>query len=209
MEEPLIIAKLAKGNETMKKIGITGSIGTGKSVVSDYFRRLGHLVISADQINSELLEKEAVITKINQLLFNINSLTLDKKQVSKLIFSDEFKKKQLEDYLHPLIYAKIKAIIADNEKEKIVFLEIPLLYETNFKELTDYVIVVYASEQTQIKRIKARDNIRESDVKKRIKGQMPLKEKLFQADYVVDNSGTLSQTEKQLKIWYENYMRRL
>lgn len=193
----------------MKKIGITGSIGTGKSVVSDYFKKLGHLVISADEINSELLKKEAVIIKINQLLFKIDSAVLDKKRVTELIFTNKLKKKQLEDYLHPLIYAKIKAIIDNNQEKDIIFLEIPLLYETNFKELVDYVIVVYANEQSQIKRIIKRDKITKTEAKRRIKGQMPLKEKLINADYVIDNSDSLSQTENQLKVWYENYIRRL
>ena len=193
---------------TMKKIGITGSLGTGKSQASNFFKKQGHLVISADLINKELLEEKEVIVNINKILFNIESSTLDKEKVRNLIFSNKNKKKELELYLHPLIYAKIKEILSSS-KEEIVFLEIPLLYETNFIDLTDYVIVIYADKEVQIKRIKQRDNISKTEAIKRIKSQMPLKEKLLKADYVINNSNTQKETEKQLKTWYDNYLRRL
>lgn|SRR5690554_894529 len=192
----------------MKKIGITGSLGTGKSQASNFFKKQGHLVISADLINKELLEEKEVIVNINKILFNIESSTLDKEKVRNLIFSNKNKKKELELYLHPLIYAKIKEILSSS-KEEIVFLEIPLLYETNFIDLTDYVIVIYADKEVQIKRIKQRDNISKTEAIKRIKSQMPLKEKLLKADYVINNSNTQKETEKQLKTWYDNYLRRL
>lgn len=192
----------------MKKIGITGSLGTGKSAASNFFKTQGHLVISADLINKELLEEKEVIININKMLFNVESSTLDKQKIRNLIFSNENKKKELELYLHPLIYLKIKDILASSN-EKIVFLEIPLLYETNFIDLTDYVIVIYADKEVQIKRIIQRDSITKQEAIKRINSQMPLKDKLLKADYVIDNSNTQKDTEKQLKTWYESYLRRL
>lgn len=191
----------------MIKIGITGSIGTGKSVVSSYFKNLGHLVISADQINYELLKEKEVIKNINKFLFNEESFIIDKKRVANLIFSNKEKKKELESYLHPLIIKRMNDIINKSD-EKIVFLEIPLLYETNLTNLVDYVIVVYASEASQIKRIIKRDNIDESLAIKRIKSQMPLKDKMLKADYIINNDKTIEETNKELKHWYLNYYTR-
>lgn len=188
----------------MEKIGITGSLGTGKSVVSNYFKKMGHLVISADFINAELLNEEDVILKVNSLLFGEDSEYLDKKRIAELIFSNKEKKKELEDYLHPMIYAKMKEII-DNCDEEIVFLEIPLLFETNFIELVDYVIVVYANKTEQIKRIRKRDGLTKVEAEKRINEQMPIYEKILKADYVIDNNKTIKHTEQQLKEWYEAF----
>ena len=192
----------------MIKIGITGSLGTGKSAASNFFLEKGHLVISADQINQNLLEKKEVIKHINNLLFKTDSESLNKEEVRKLIFSDGEKKKELENYLHPLIYNEMLRQINES-REKIVFLEIPLLYETNFKDLVDYVIVVYLDEDIQIKRVMKRDNILHDEVVNIIKNQMPLREKVLKADYVIDNSKTVDETNKQLNHWYENYLRRI
>lgn len=192
----------------MKKIGITGSLASGKSTASNFFIEKGHLVISADKINENLLKEKTVIKHINMLLFNEKSNVLDKKRVAKVIFSDNQKKKSLEDYLHPLIYKEIETLIKSS-LEEIVFLEIPLLYETNFRDLVDYVIVVYSDINTQIKRLEKRDGIDEKEAIKRINVQMPIKEKLLMANYVIDNSKSIENTNEQLNYWYINYMRRL
>lgn len=192
----------------MKKIGITGSIATGKSVASKFFESLGHLVISADIINEELLKEKEVIKEINKLLFKEDAIILNKKRVAELIFNEQEAKLKLESYLHPLIYEEIKKII-NNSKEELIFIEVPLLYETNFINLVDYVLVIYADEEAQIKRIVKRDSISELEAIKRIKGQMPLKEKLLKADYVINNSNTLKETKQELYDWYLNYTRRL
>lgn len=192
----------------MIKIGITGSLGTGKSAVSNFFREKGHLVISADKINQKLLEKKEIVKDINSLLFKDDSKVLNKEKISKLIFFNSEKKKELESYLHPLIYNEMVRQIAKSD-EKIVFLEIPLLYETNFQDLVNYVIVVYLDEDIQIKRVMKRDNILKDEAIMRVNSQMALREKVLKADYVIDNSGTIEETEKQLNHWYKNYLRRL
>lgn len=192
----------------MIKIGITGSLGTGKSAVSNFFREKGHLVISADKINQKLLEKKEIVKDINSLLFKDDSKVLNKEKISKLIFSNSEKKKELENYLHPLIYNEMVRQIAKSD-EKIVFLEIPLLYETNFQDLVNYVIVVYLDEDIQIQRVMKRDNILKDEAIMRVNSQMALREKVLKADYVIDNSGTIEETEKQLNYWYKNYLRRL
>lgn len=192
----------------MIKVGITGSIGTGKSLVSNYFKELGHLVISADEINRKLLTDITIIKSVNKLLFDLDSSILDKKKAAKLIFSSKKKKKELEEFIHPLIYDKmVKQIKECNDK--IIFLEIPLLFETNFKELTDYNIVVYAEELIQMDRIIKRDGISSDEALKRIESQMPLIEKVIKADYVINNSDTILNTHKQLDNWYMNFIRRL
>lgn len=190
----------------MKTIGITGSLGTGKSLVSNYFKEKGHLVISADEINNELLKQKKIVKKINMLLFNKKSKVLNKKLIAESIFNDFNKKEQLEAYLHPLIYKRIAKII-NKSKEKVVFIEVPLLYETNFIDLVDYVIVVFTDLENQIDRIVKRDNISKEEAMKRINSQMPLKDKISKADYVINNSNSVTKTINQLDSWYKHFKR--
>ncbi len=178
-------------------VGITGSIATGKSVAGSYFKEKGYDVINTDLINKELLEQKKHIKNINKLLFNIKSNVLNKLEVSKLIFSDQTKKKTLEDYLHPIIYEIVKKKLK-SIKKRPVFIEVPLLFETNFVDLCDKILVVYTDEDTQINRLIKRDHITKTEAKKRISAQMALSEKIKLADYKVDNSNTLEETYQSL-----------
>ncbi len=178
-------------------VGITGSIATGKSVAGSYLKEKGYDVINTDLINKELLEQKKHIKNINKLLFNIKSNVLNKLEVSKLIFSDQTKKKTLEDYLHPIIYEIVKKKLK-SIKKRPVFIEVPLLFETNFVDLCDKILVVYTDEDTQINRLIKRDHITKTEAKKRISAQMALSEKIKLADYKVDNSNTLEETYQSL-----------
>lgn len=179
-------------------IGITGSIATGKSLVANYFKDQGFKVINTDEINYHLLNEENHIKNINKLLFNIDSNILNKSNVRDLIFNNPDKKKELENYLHPIIYRIVIDEINLN-KGNLTFVEVPLLYETNFKELVDKVIVVYADETTQINRLIKRDKISLEEAKLRINAQISLTDKVKLADYIIDNSKKEKHTFKQLK----------
>lgn len=192
----------------MVVVGITGSIGTGKSLAANFFKEKGYLVIDADQINDELLNDKLIVQSINMLLYNENSGILDKKRIAQTIFSDQQKRKSLENYLHPIIFGKMKTQI-ETSNEKLVFLEIPLLYEAKFDVLCDYVLLIYASEESQIERLILRDKIDKKEIKRRINSQMAMEKKLLLADYVINNDGEIKQTINTLKQWLESFLRRM
>lgn len=190
----------------MKVIGITGSIGTGKSLASRFFMEKGYTVLDADIINRELLKEEKVIKEINQAIFGIDSNVLDKNNLKKQIFEDDYKRYLLESLTHPLIRKKMEDYI-DLSDEDMIFIDVPLLYEASYDEFCDYVIVMYASKKTQIERIKKRDHLEENEILKIINAQFPLHDKMIKADYVINNDLDKENTLKQLATWLERYRR--
>lgn len=169
-------------------VGITGSIGTGKSTVCKLLLDLGYHVIDCDKISHEILDtvaKDKVLESFGSSILDNN--LINRKKLGQIVFSDVAKKKQLENILHPIIKEEVLRINKEFN-DKISFVEIPLLYETNFKDICNYVIVVSVDRNTQIERIKARDKISSSEANRRIEAQMDLNIKCKLADYVIDNS---------------------
>ena len=189
----------------MLKVGITGSIGSGKTLASNFFKELGYKVLDADQINQRLLKTEAVIRKINRSLFNQDSNSLDKTLIKDIIFKDETKKKTLENILHPIIYQMMEEELKSLEKEEIVFIDVPLLFEAGFDKLTDYNIVIFTSEEQQVNRITIKDKIDKNTAILRIKGQWDIKEKMGKSDYVINNDESVEDTYQQLSDWLSNF----
>lgn len=183
-------------------IGITGVIASGKSLVTNYLKDLGYYTISADVVNRELLLKEVHIRKVNALLFNINSDILDKKEVRRLIFNDSDARLKLEGYLHPLIKLKIFELIKKS-KEKVIFVEVPLLFEANYL-FFDKIITVYSPNNVILERLMIRDNIKKEEAKKLINSQIDIDKKVSLSDYVIDNTKGVENTKKEvLKILEE------
>lgn len=178
-------------------IGITGPIGSGKSTVLNFFKEKGFNVISADQINKDLLENKKHIITINKLLFNEKSNVLDKTKIKTVIFNDYHKKTLLENYLHPLIIKEINKLA--KKSQTITFVEAALLYESGFNNDVDLVIGVVAEEDVIIKRLKKRDNLTEAMIKNILISQKTkefLKEK---ANYLVNNNYDLKETYLELE----------
>lgn len=197
----------------MKIVGLTGGIASGKSTVSAWFKKQGVKVIDADQIvrelqqpHSKLLEQLAQIFG-NQILNEDGSLNRD--QLGKLIFHDEVLKKQLEEIIHPAVKARMKQEIAQakQDKEALIILDIPLLYESGFDTLTDLNLVVYIPEQLQIKRLMKRDQISQDYALAKIKAQLSLEEKKHRAHIVIDNQGSREELQLQLAAVYQNLIK--
>jgi dephospho-CoA kinase len=187
----------------MKKsivVGITGILGSGKSTVTKILRKWKFKVISCDEIVHDLWKKKSILKKIKRILGEeiIKNGKVNRKKVREIIFKDKTKKKHIEDLLHPMVFKKIEKNIFDIKKNGgIIFIEIPLLFETNSEKLFDKIIVVSAPQ----KKIKERLMWKYSDKEIRSiwKSQLPLTFKKKKADYIIDNSGSIIQTEKKLK----------
>ncbi len=179
-------------------VGITGPIGSGKSTVLNYFKTNGFPTISADEVNKNILKVKKHIININELMFNSKDDRLDKGQIKELIFKEPSKKKILENYLHPLIISEIKSLT--KKTNKITFVEAALLYESGFDKDVDLVIGVIADKEVIVKRLKDRDNLTGSmieDILKTQKNQEFLKDNV---NYLVNNSGSKEETNKQLEV---------
>ena len=192
----------------MLVVGLTGGIASGKSVVSKTLKELGLPIIDADLIAREMVKpNEAsyknIVDHFGKEILNPDQ-TINRRKLAKIVFGDSKERERLNSILHPRIVEKIKRKIRDFKErgEKIVILDAALLVEAGELSLANKLIVVTASPKIQIKRLVQRDHLTEREAKKRISTQMPLSEKVKLADYVIDNSGSVTKTVKRTKELY-------
>lgn len=181
----------------MKIIGLTGSIATGKSFVADIFRQKNIIVFDSDLEVAKLLDTSEIIDLIKNNP-QLKEGALDKRILSKIVFHDKTALKALEDILHPLIEIKVKHFIQENKSEKIIVLEIPLLFEKNYQTYCDKVITTYCSKKLQLDRALTRKNIDEDRFNFIIKQQMPINLKALLTDYIVYTEISDDYTKKQI-----------
>lgn len=192
-------------------IGLTGGIATGKSTAADYLKKKGAKIIDADQISHKITQKgekgwELIINKFGEDILR-EDRELDREKLGEIVFSDSKKRKELEYLLHPLIIAEMKEKAYDYlKKNKIVIFEVPLLFETGLDLFCDQVWVISASEATQIKRLKKRNNLNQSEAKKRINSQLSIKEKEDKADLVIENNSTIKELKKNLDLQWNKVL---
>lgn len=194
-------------NGKMKKmiIGITGTIGTGKSAVAKYLSERGYRVLNADAFAKEELEKEEVISEIVRAFGTLvlRNGKIDRRKLGELIFYNREKREILNGIVHPRVIACLKREI--EKAEGLLFIEIPLLFEAKLEHFCDKILVVHTSRQTQLERLKKRDGIDAGFAEAKIAAQMDIEEKKKRADYLVDNEGGLDATYEQI----ENILRRV
>ena len=184
------------------KIVITGTIASGKSTLSKLLKELGYKVLSSDDINRELLEKG----KVNYQAIKDSNLfdeafigdELDKKKLAEIIFSDKKKLGTLNELTHKNILNEINYSLK-NSKEKVVFIEIPLYFQSKEKFKNDQVWLVVADYKTQLQRLMQRDNIDLEYAKTKIQTQQELMRMKDESDVVFDNSSSIEELKEQLK----------
>jgi dephospho-CoA kinase len=188
----------------VKVIGLTGGIATGKSMVSAILEIAGAVIIDADRIARKVVKKN--LPAYRQIVDTFGGSVLlpdgeiNRTALGNLIFNDPRKKQLLNTIVHPQVeketHRQLKQI-KKNNPNALVILDIPLLFEANMHKDLSEVIVVYAPEHIQIKRLMERDHLAQEDALARIRSQMPIEEKKSLATMVIDNSGTLEHTRKQ------------
>lgn len=186
------------------KIGITGTICSGKSHVA---RLLGRLlcvdVLDSDMICRELLEKEKQgwlgLTEKWGEYFLTASREVDRPKLRKAIFDDDKVRQELERILHPLVRQEIKEIAEQkSESGDNLLVEVPLLFEVGWQCDFDRTVLVYASQGVCLERVMARDGVSRIDGEKILASQMNVRQKIPLADSVIDNSGCWSRTVVQI-----------
>lgn len=188
----------------MKWIGITGSMGTGKSSVAKVLRELGYQVLDADELAKKQLEiGESGYLKVlesfgTQLLKS--DKTIDRSKLAKVVFNNKLELLKLENIVHPLIQRQIQIIKNDSEKhgEKILFYDVPLLFEKNMQNSFDEILLVVADNEVQMQRIQERNNWTKEEIKKRLESQMPLDQKKLKSKFIIDNNGSQIDLRNQV-----------
>ncbi|AIO19618.1 Dephospho-CoA kinase [Candidatus Izimaplasma bacterium HR1] len=189
----------------MKILGLTGGIASGKSTVTKFFIDEGIPVIDTDLIARNLLNKgtesynEVIEFFSDEILLTNNEI--NRKKLGRIIFSNPQKRHKLNEICHPKVLKEVNEQIAllKEENAKVIVIDVPLLFETNYQELVDKTIVVYTSPEKQLERLISRDSITEEYAKMKINSQTPLSEKVTLADYVIDNSFSILDTKRDFK----------
>jgi dephospho-CoA kinase len=185
-------------------IGLTGGIASGKSTVAAMLRQLHMVVIDADEIARQVtaIDGEAYEPIIRAFGEDIlqNDGTIDRLKLGSIVFHDENKRKLLNEIVHPVVRKKMlqqKETYIQQGKQTVV-LDIPLLFESRLEHLVDRIIVVYVNEEIQLERLMKRNGFSVEEATARIRAQLPLEEKIKKADAVIDNSGSIEETQQQL-----------
>ncbi|WP_461482636.1 dephospho-CoA kinase [Porticoccus sp.] len=190
-------------------IGLTGGIGSGKSVVANEFRKLGIAVIDADQAARQAVEPGSEALQGIVAQFGAAALladgTLDRAYLRQKVFADPAQRQWLEALLHPIIQQLILESLS-LETGPYTVLESPLLLETDQHALVDRVLVVDTSEALQISRACRRDNNTKSQIRAIIDSQMSREERLKRADDVLDNSGAIDDLGEAVARLHRHYL---
>lgn len=187
-------------------IGLTGGIACGKSTVAAMLVARGAALVDADQVAREVVMPgeaalSAVVRQFGQAVLAEDG-TLNRSALGQLVFGDREQLKKLEAILHPAIRERMQARLRRYEAEdpaRLAIADIPLLYETGQADSYPGVLVVYVPQALQLERLLARSpEMTEEQARSRIALQMDIEEKRRRADWVIDNSGTLAETEQQV-----------
>jgi dephospho-CoA kinase len=195
----------------MLNVGLTGGIACGKSTVARMFVKNGAHLIDFDLLAHKVQEPGKPAWQKVVDYFGKEILLPDKKidrvKLGNIVFAEKNKIKKLNKTVHPFVYQEWQARlekISKKETHAIVLSDIPLLFEGKKQHLFDLTMLVLIDPEEQIRRLMARNHISREDSRKRLKSQMPISEKIALADIVIDNKGSISQTEKIVKkVWRE------
>ncbi|EXX90948.1 dephospho-CoA kinase [Paenibacillus darwinianus] len=191
-------------------IGLTGGIACGKSTVGAMLASRGALLVDADRVAREVVlpgepALAAVAGVFGQVILHEDG-TLNRAKLGEIAFADSDKLRTLESILHPAIrtrmWEQMNRTKAD-EPGRLIVADIPLLYETNQQDLYGGVLVVYVPRQVQLARLLSRNpGLTREQALQRIEAQMDIERKKSLADWVIDNSGTITETERQVEAFW-------
>lgn len=194
----------ARRNKRSLTVGLTGGIASGKSAVSNIFRQNGIPVICADELAREVVKPGSnglreIKAAFGDTVVDIDG-TLNRPELARVVFSDPSKRKILEAIIHPRVSSEKERLVKDYWKQgnAIVVVDVPLLFEAGWENAFDLVILVYSPRKLQKKRLLSRDKISPDEASSRLNAQIDIESKKTMADIIIDNSGELEETEKQV-----------
>jgi dephospho-CoA kinase len=197
----------------MLHVGLTGNIASGKSYAANAFSALGAKIIDADRVAHEVLVFGTptyikIVEAFGEQILGPGK-EIDRKKLGQIVFSDANKRSTLNALTHPDVGAEIRRRISTMEQTSssgIIIVDAALMIETGGYKIYDCLIVATCDPSQQISRIMIRDGLTEAEARARMASQMPMEEKLKLADYKIDTSGTLKQTDDQVKAIYRNLL---
>lgn len=189
------------------RVGLTGGIATGKSTVATYLHTNGIPVIDADLIAREVMEPDGLAYQAVKVAFPeaFEDGVLIRAKLGGIIFRDSKKRKILNELMHPKIRQQmlVRANELEQQGEKLIVFDIPLLLEGDWKQFVDQVVVVYCNASLQLDRLMKRNQLSQDEAQSRIQSQLDIEQKRLLADYVLVNEGTVEALYQQIDQWLE------
>ncbi len=198
-----------RGSDNRLLLGVTGGIASGKTTVAKMLEEKGAKTIDFDVLARLVVEPDKpawkqIVSYFGEQVLN-EDRSLNRKKLSDIVFGDLEKRKKLESFTHPQIHMEFVRKLNDitaKDPNAIIQVVIPLLVELNLQYLFHKLLVVYVSDDEMAKRLAIRDNISEDQARKIMASQLPIKDKIGFADYVIDNSGTPEETRVKVdELW--------
>ncbi|CAM3859491.1 dephospho-CoA kinase [Alkalicoccus chagannorensis] len=195
------------------RIGLTGSIATGKSTVADMIRGAGYPVIDADVIAREVVEPGTPALEEIKSHFGDSVLyedgSLNRVALGDIIFHSKQERETLNSIVHPAVRAEMKRQAEDHEEAgaEDVFMDIPLLFESGLEHMVYRTMVVYVQPEIQLRRLMKRDQLDMQRAVERMQAQWSIEEKRERADVVIDNGRSQEETRIQLMDWLNSKYR--
>ena len=192
----------------MIKVALTGGIGSGKSAAGDFFEDLGAVVVDADQLARDVIERgtdgfdELVATFGDEILTNG---ILDRSKLGQIVFADPNARKTLEEIIHPRVAEAFGEIVQSSPADSVIVYQIPILVETKGQDRFDYIITVEATLENRTARLKHR-GLKGYEIEARMKAQATDVERAAIADAVFKNDGDLDQLLRQVENIYEDVL---
>ena len=192
----------------MIKVALTGGIGSGKSAAGDFFEDLGAVVVDADQLSRDVIERgtdgfdELVATFGDEILTNG---ILDRSKLGQIVFADPAARKTLEAIIHPRVAEAFDEIIEGSPEDAVIIYQIPILVETKGQDRFDYVITVEATLENRISRLKNR-GLKSYEIEARMKAQATDEQRAEIADLIFKNDGDLDSLLRQVENVYEDVL---
>jgi dephospho-CoA kinase len=187
------------------RVGLTGGIAAGKSLVAREFAERGAVIIDADVLAREVVEPGTSGLAAVVARFGASILTdgrLDRKALGRIVFADEAARRDLEAIVHPAVRRRAAELEAEAAADAVVVHVIPLLVETAQQDSFDVVVVVDADPETQIRRLREREGISAEEASARLAAQAARDQRLVAADVIIDNNGDVTELRRQIdQIW--------
>jgi len=190
----------------VRRIGITGGIGSGKSEVTDYLREKGYPVIDADEVAREAaMPGEPAMLSLREEIGDeifLEDGTLNRQELAKIMFTDSMTLMTVNEIFHGDIKERIEAHVNEQHDAQVIFISVPLLFESDAEWMADETWLVTADEDLRLRRVMGRDGMTEEEVRARMSSQMPEEEKRGRADVVIENNGT----KKELRTFIDGLL---
>ncbi|MBC7075202.1 MAG: dephospho-CoA kinase [Syntrophomonadaceae bacterium] len=199
----------------MQVIGLTGGIASGKSTILETLKKMGAVVISADEVAHAATQPgkpawEDIVRFFGTGILN-DDKTINRKKLGEIVFNNRQYLQKLNEITHPRVKEMFKNSlkeIKEKNPDAVVVLEIPLLYEAGLEKICDEVWVVWVNRENQIRRLMAREGIDREEAVKRIEAQLPLDEKARRADFVIDNNKNVQEAIADITKYFNERVRK-